>query len=1067
MLFLKSRFLILLLISFLVLSSFASESLEQTFRTPPESTKPWVYWYWLNDNISKEGITKDLEAMVKAGIGEALIGNVVDILNPKLGNVKVLSEEWWSCVEHAIKEAERLGIKVGMFNCPGWSQSGGPWVKPEQAMRYLHTSEYRIQGGKSIKLKLMKPGAEFQQVAVQAYPLPAYDNAVIQVSNIEKISSSVLNNDVKSLFDDDKLLPVTIPKGKSTIDIELINTVTLRSAQLIPVLTPMTSVCRIYSKTNKLDWKLIAKINIDRGNLKAHIGPLTFGALSASFPAVKTKNIRLVFTSTVEGKLSEIKLSGAALLSNFVEKQLGKMSPRPTISATSYLWEKSNNVSEKKMVVHTNQVIDVSKFVNANNELVWQAPKGEWIIQFTGMMPTGTKNNPTTREGVGYEIDKMSKNAAYNHFDSYVGEILKRIPAEQRKGFRHVVADSYEQGSQNWTDNMQELFMRTYHYDPMPWLPVLTGRIVKSTELSERFLWDLRRLVADKIATEYVGGLREKCEQNGLRLWLENYGHWGFPGEFLNYGGASHDLGGEFWLSNPDLGLVECRSATSAAHIYGKKVVSAEAFTSRWTFNVQPRDFKIRGDWAWTQGINHFVLHVYIHQPNEKKPGINAWFGTDFNRHNTWFDYSKSYFEYIRRSSAMLQYGNHTADVAYFISEDVPNMTGEMEPKLPMGYDYDFINAEVLFNASVENGRISLPGGASYRLLVLPNRESMRPELLAKIGELVRNGANVLGNAPLFSPSMENYPTSDNRVRSLSNKLWKKQNGKYLNENKVGKGIVFCGLSIEVVFEKLHEKPRIILPENMLYTHRSDGNTQLFFLTNQTNNKINSEVSFRVSGLQPELWDAVTGEIRLLPDFSQKNDYTIVPLEFGGGDSYFIVFRNKISEQNTVLANFDTFETMLTIPEKWTLSFDTTFRAPKVLETDSLFDFTTHENANIKYYSGKTVYTTEFNYDGDCAIQLAMDLGKVDGLASINLNGKKSEMLWRYPYRSNVSGWVKKGKNILEIELINCWWNRLVGDQQSGTKPMTSTAFIDWKADCPLLQSGLRGPVILQRIKTK
>jgi hypothetical protein len=1044
-----------------------NNNLESNFINPPESTKPWVYWYWLNDNISKEGITKDLEAMAKAGIGEALIGNVVDILNPKLGNVKVLSDEWWSCLEHAIKEGDRLGVKTGMFNCPGWSQSGGPWVKPEQAMRYLNTTEYRVHGGKQIVLKLEKPGINFQQVGVQAYPAPAYDNNAITLNDIKSISSTIVNDDAKKLFDGIKQQPVIIPKGETTIDIMLKNDFTLRSAILFPLISTMTSECCIYSKSEKDEWIQISKIVIDRGNLKVHIGPIRFGALAGTFPAVTTRNIRLVFKSSTEGQLCEVELTGAARISNFVEKQLGKMCPRPTISATYYLWGKSNNVSDKKLVVNPDHVIDVSQYVNSNNELVWQAPKGEWIIQYTGMMPTGAKNNPTTPEGRGYEIDKMSKNAAFSHFDSYVGKILKQIPYEQRKGFRHVVADSYEMGSQNWTDDMHVFFKNTYNYDPMPWLPVLTGRVVKSSELSERFLWDLRRLVADKIATEYVGGLREKCEQNGLRLWLENYGHWGFPGEFLKYGGASHDLGGEFWLSNPDLGLVECRSASSAAHIYGKKVVSAEAFTSRWTFNVQPRDFKIRGDWAWTQGINHFVLHVYIHQPNENKPGINAWFGTDFNRHNTWFDYSKSYFDYIRRSSAMLQYGNHTADVAYFISEDVPNMTGEMEPKLPSGYDYDFINAEVMFNAYVENGRISLPGGASYRLLVLPHRETMRPELLAKIGELVRNGANVLGNAPLFSPSMENYPTSDNRVKTLSNELWKKQGGKYLNENKVGKGKVFCGLSIEAVFEKLNEKPRIILPENMLYAQRSDGHTQLFFLTNQTNYKINSEVSFRVSGLQPELWDAVTGEIRLLPDFKQKNGYTIIPLEFGGGDSYFIVFRNKITEQQSVKRNFNTFETVLTIPDKWTLSFDTTFRAPKVLETDSLFDFTTHENANIKYYSGKTVYTTEFNYDGDCGLPFAIDLGKVDGLASIKLNGQKLEILWRYPYRSNVSGWIKNGKNIMEIELINCWWNRLVGDQQPGEIPVTSTAYVDWKSDSPLLPSGISGPVRLKRIINK
>ena len=738
------------------------------------------------------------------------------------------------------------------------------------------------------------------------------------------------------------------------------------------------------------------------------------------------------------------------------------MSPRPTIVASSYLWPKSEDFAQKKLVIDSKKVIDISGFVNANNELVWNVPKGDWIIQYTGMVPTGTKNNPTTKEGIGFEIDKMSKEIAQQHFDAYIGQVLKRIPVAQRKGFRHVVADSYEQGSQNWTDKMRETFIKTYHYDPIPWLPVLTGRIVQSADLSERFLWDLRRLVADKIASEYVGGLREKCEQNGLRLWLENYGHWGFPGEFLNYGGASHDLGGEFWLSWPELGPVECRCASSAAHTYGKNVVSAEAFTSHWTFNIQPRDFKIRGDWAWTQGINHFVLHVYIHQPNEQKPGINAWFGTDFNRHNTWFDYSKTYFDYIRRSSAMLQSGIHVADVAYFISEDTPNMTGAIQPELPKGYDYDFVNAEVLMSANVNAaGDLMLKSGAIYKLLVLPERNTMRPELLAKIVELVEKGARILGSAPQASPSMANYPHCDNQVAELAKKLWSANTGDY----RYGKGRVFSGLSLEQVFENLQVKPRVQLPAEIWYTQRRDGETQFFFLTNQTQNAVKTNISFNVQDMQPELWDAVTGEIRLLTDFEEKDGQTIVPFEFGGGDSYFVVFRLKAVATAKKTANFPSVQIVMTLPENWKIAFDTTMKAPAQLEVKKLFDWTTHENQAVKYYSGKAIYSTEFDFSGDISQPLFLDLGKVDGLATIILNGKRLETLWRYPYQSAVKGLLQQSKNHIQVELVNCWWNRLIGDQQPGVQPLTKTAFVGWKSDTPLLPSGLTGPVKILTIK--
>jgi alpha-L-rhamnosidase len=1036
----------------------ASNQLEENFRSPPESTKPWVYWYWVNDHISKEGITKDLEAMAEAGIGQALIGNILDETNREyVGNVSVLSDEWWSCVEHAIREAERLGIKVGMFNCPGWSQSGGPWVKPEEAMRYLHVKEYRVSGGKKPRLKLENPVEHFQRVAIQAYPAPACDDDHITTKQIQKITSSAKGMNPRNLFEGDKAPAVKIGPGKTEIEILLKKPVVLRSMQLRPVEIPMTSVCRLLAKNTRGQWTLITEVNIDRGNLKEHIGPLKFGPVCAAFPEVTAKKLRLVFDSETEGMIGGVELGGASRISHYVEKQLGKMSPRPTITATSYAWEKSHDHGKRELVIPPGEITDLSPFVS-NNELIWNAPSGDWIIQHTGMVPTGTKNNPTFPAGEGYEIDKMSREIAGKHFDSYVGQILKRIPPSERSGFRHVIADSYEQGSQNWTDKMRETFLETYDYDPIPWLPVLSGRVVGSADLSERFLWDLRRLVADKIASEYVGGLRDKCEENGLRLWLENYGHWGFPGEFLNYGGASHDLGGEFWHSWPELGPVECRCASSAAHTYGKSVVSAEAFTSQWTFNVQPRDFKIRGDWSWTQGINHFVLHLYIHQPDETKPGINAWFGTDFNRHNTWFGHSKSYFDYIRRSCALLQSGIHVADVAYFIGEDVPIMTGAMEPALPTGYDYDFVNAEVLRDARVDkNGRIVLKSGAYYRLLVLPKREAMRPELLSKLRELVSAGAAILGEPPSRSPSLKNYPRSDKLVAKTAGQLWGNQ---MATERKVGKGKVFSGVSIETVFEKLKVVPAVTAPAEILHTQRRDGATSLFFLTNQTDKPVECEVAFRVQGMQPELWDAVTREIRPITDFRQENGKTIIPMEFAGGDSSFVVFRSKAGKRPPVRKpNANTYRRVKTLTGNWSIAFDTAYQAPASLTVDQLFDWTSSDNPAVKYYSGTAVYSSEFRYDGKTNIPLLIDLGVVDGLATININGMKLETLWRYPYRSEVSGHVKKGVNKLEVEVVNCWWNRLIGDQQPGAKPLTKTAFTGWKATSPLQPSGLKGPV--------
>ncbi len=1037
----------------------AGDRWERAFLDPPESTKPWVYWYWISDNISKEGITRDLEAMAEVGIGEALIGNVVDPAVP-VGRVSLFSEEWWSCVEHAIYEAERLGIKVGMFNCPGWSQSGGPWVQPEQAMRYLVSNEFRLSGPQRLSRKLEAPEADFQVVAVQAFPAPAEDDDRIARKS-PRVNASGIRNP-QALFDGNLSTTADFTEYPARVEIRLDHPVTVRSLELHPADAPMSADCKLEALGADGRWQPVSRFKIDREKLDVAIGPIRFGAVCHSFEAITAREFRLTFTNGAGGRLRSIELSGAARLSSYVEKQLGKMSPVPEIYADTYRWPESAEPESKSLVVDPGQVIDLTAQLDADARLVWEVPEGEWVVVYTGMAPTGTMNAPTTPEGRGLEVDKMNRELAQFHFDSFIGELLKRIPPEKRTGFRHVVADSYEQGSQNWTEGFAEEFMRVYGYDPYPWLPVLTGRVVENADRSDRFLWDMRRLVADRIASGYVGGLRERCEENGLRLWLENYGHWGFPGEFLNYGGASHDLGGEFWLSAPSLGPVEVRCASSAGHTYGKNVVSAEAFTSHWNFTQMPRDLKIRGDWSWCEGINHFVLHVYIHQPDERKPGMSAWFGTDFNRHSTWFSSSKSYFDYIRRSCALLQSGRPVADIAYFIGEDAPKMTGDMEPTLPAGYDYDFINSEVLMqDARVVDGRIELSSGASYAVLVLPPQETIRPEMLEKIAKLVEAGAAVYGPRPERSPSGKNYPKSDERVRVLADKMWGGIDGRHTTSNAYGAGRVFYGGGLKEALVQLGVHSDCLLPEGFLYTHRQEEGSHLYFISNQQERERNETVALRVTGMRPELWNPVTGEIRELSDYSEADGKIYIPLQFGAGDSMFIIFR-KSGKPSSSGMNFPIFETRQLVDGTWSVDFSPVYGDRFRKSFPVLTDWTAQEDPEVKYYSGTATYTLSFTShaaspDGG----VFLDLGQVEGMAKVRLNGVEYPVLWRYPYRVDVSDELNRGENKLEVEITNCWWNRLVGDRQPRAEPVTWSAYIGWNEESALLPAGLLGPVML------
>ena len=698
------------------------------------------------------------------------------------------------------------------------------------------------------------------------------------------------------------------------------------------------------------------------------------------------------------------------------------------------------------------------------------------MILRTGLTPTGMSNSPASAQGKGFEVDKMNRALARHHFDSFIGEVLRRMPASERKAFTRVVADNYEMGSQNWTDGFAAQFKRRYGYDPKRWLPVLTGRIVGSADQSERFLWDLWRLVADRVATDYVGGLRDACKPHGLGLWLENYGYWGFPGEFLKYGSESDRIGGEYWVTG-DLGSIECRAASSCANTYGKKFVSAEAFTGGPPFQNAPGALKARGDWSFCEGVNHFVLHVYIQQPWEDKvPGVNAWFGTEFNRHNTWFEQSRAWVDYLRRSCWLLQQGARVADVAYFIGEDAPKMTGVRKPALPPGRDFDYINAEVIEKKlSVKKGLLTLPHGTTYRVLVLPELDTMRPAVLRRIRDLVRAGATVLGPPPSRSPSMENHPKCDAQVRALADGLWGNENTRQPGERKFGKGCVVWGKSLEQVFAASGLPPDLefrnpAADAKFLFTHRMAPDVDIYFISNQQDAAHKADCVFRVAGRQPELWDAVSGERRDLSDWSAAEGRTIVPLEFAPRQSWFVVFRKPAIEPAHRAANFPGFKTVAEIGGAWEVRFTPGWGASEQMTFDQLTDWTQRHEDGIRHYSGKAVYRKTIELPAGAsnpqpATRVWLDLGEVRDVATVRVNSVELGTLWLGPWRVDITDAVRPGANTLEVEVVNPWNNRLVGDAALPADQRRTTLHGPAvKKDSPLLPAGLLGPVTLRSI---
>ncbi len=1045
------------------------------FETPADSNTVWCYWYWINDDISKEGITKDLEAMKNAGIGAALIGNI----NPAGidGKVPMLSDDWWSHMVHAVTEGKRLGVDIGIFNCPGWSQSGGPWVTSEMAMRYLTFSETKVNGPGKINVKLVQPKKEFQDTHTLAFLAPRAEKINIHELGAKVSSSPTISNLFKA-FDGDTATWIkfdTKINSEISIEINLNEPVTARQISLTPGEAPFKCLCFLYAEIDGNE-KLVKEFEFERSNYNVNTGPIFNGALAMALNDVSSQRFRLVcknFSRQIQNAgFAEINISEAPVLEKYIEKQLGKMFPTPLPNWDTYLWEQQNKIDNTDLLVDAQHVIDVSKFVDENGQLTWDAPEGEWTIMRIGMTPTGTKNSPSAPQGQGYEIDKMNSKLAKFHFDNFVGEFLKRIPEESKSAFKYVIADSYEMGSQNWTDDYEVKFKEKYGYDPVKYLPVLSGRIVGSVEESERFLWDLRRSVADDVATEYVGGLREASSEYKLQTWLENYGHWGFPSEFMMYGGQSNLIGGEFW-NEGTLGNIECKASSSTSHTYGKGRTSAEAFTaSGKAYLRHPAALKKRGDWSFTEGINHFVLHVNIHQPDDKRmPGMNAWFSTEFNRHNTWFGQADNYINYLRRCQHLLQQGQYAADVCYFIGENAPIMTGGRIPEIPDGYSYDYINGEIILDRlSVKDGKFVLPDGMSYSVMVLPPVNTIRPEILAKLEQLVQQGGVVLGSKPEKSPSLQNYPECDKQVQELASKLWGGDVVDGKMNNSYGLGRVFAAYDLESVFDILKvEKDVETADAPVLWTHRTMQGMDIYFITNQSEEEINIEPSFRVNGLQPQLWDAVIGEIRYLQDFTGESGRTRIPLKMEAHRSWFVVFTNAENKsiKTAVSTNFPEFKTLATVDGPFKVDFANKDIGPNEIQSfETLEDWSKSENEKIKYYSGTANYKTTFLLDklpenGE----LYLNLGEVAVMAEVKINGKKIGGVWIAPYRLNISGFVQEGENELEVEVVNLWRNRLIKDKMlPAAEKYTWTVVEDIKAGEEPHSSGLLGPVTIETI---
>ncbi len=976
--------------------------IEKGFRDVPDSVRVAVYWYWLNNNISKEGVVKDLEAMKRVGITRAFIGNQATD-NLPYGNVPLFSPEWLEITHQAMKTAGELDIEIGMFNCPGWSQSGGPWITPEESMKY---------------------------VAWEAGVPDVPQDRIIAVLAWPKIGGASRN------------WTVNPASGNAVLRLDKPFTVRTISLQTTKPYSGNVSL--------RAGGEEIRSFYFDRHNFGLNVGFVPDSPMVISLPETAFPSYELYFDNPKAASIS-VSLSEIPAVEQYAEKSLAKMFQEPLPMWDFYMWNTPPEASAPQFYLSPDKVLNLTDKLN-DGKLDWEAGDGEWEIYTAYMKTTGVTNSPAVKEGTGLEVDKINKKYIASHFDAFIGELIRKIPAEDRKTWKVVVEDSYETGSQNWTDDMRENFLETFGYDPIPYLPVLKGVVVGSADKSDRFLWDLRRLIADKVANDYVGGLREECNKHGMQTWLENYGHWGFPSEFMLYGSRSDQVSGEFW-SEGDLGDIENKAASSCAHAYGKPLVWAESCTAAWNqFGRYPRLMKERTDHFFCEGINATLLHLFIQQPDDRKPGLDAWFGNEFNRNNSWFDGMGGFISYLRRCNFMLRQGRYVADVAYFIGEDAPKMTGVCDPALPQGYSYDYVNGEILREYSrVKDGRLVLDSGMEYSVLVLPRQETMRPEMLECIYNMVNEGLTIVGPAPTRSPSLQNYGPADEKVRELAGKIW---NG----SGRCGKGRVYPdGTELKKVLDELGIGKDFSYEGDakLEFIHRNIGKDgEIYFVSNQEDKAVDLRLSFRApASFKAERWNPVTGDV-LGIDLTEK-------IHLDKLESVFIVFRKDAAPARKYASS-----TRVEPSAGWKVSFSESAGNPAFERSfDTLEDWALSEDPQVKYFSGKAEYSGSFTLE-EKAPRTLLHLGNVMVLGSVKVNGKDAGHVWTYPYSLDITDLVKTGENSLEIKVYNNWKNRLIGDSQlPEDQRKTWTNIQPWEEGDELQSSGLLGPVSIELLK--
>ena len=994
------------------------------FQAPPQAARPRVWWHWMDGNITLDSIRKDLEWMNRAGIGgfhcfEAGMGmkNVVD---NRLG---YMSPEWRNAFRLAINIADSLGMETAIASCPGWSNTGGPWVKPEDAMKRLVWTETLAQGGKRITLSLPQPQENrlYQDVRIIAQRVNSAD------LTMEQMGARLTTND--------------IDKDGGWMQYEFCNPQTIKALRIadghyrsIWAALPAPVTKHLQASDDGVSFRDVC--DIPHGSIRNQ---------TINIPPTRAKFFRVVFDKA-PAFTPELTLFTVPKV-NHIEEKAGYASPSDMMDFTT------EALSSEATPLH--DIVDLTDLTSADGVLQWNAPKGCWRIFRFGYTLTGKENHPAPPDATGLEVTKMDKDA-FTRFLTYYLDTYKETLGDDFSKLDYLLIDSYEAGWETWAPQLATEFEQRRGYSLWPWLPVLTGQIVESSERSEEFLYDWRTTIGELIGECMYENAARIAHDYGLKTYFEAHenGRLYLVDGMTVKSKADIPMAAMWRLSDKQafnssgtMGESDIRESASVAHLYGKPFVAVESMTVNGyvggAYTDYPGSLKSTADLEMANGANRFVIHESTHQPLDNvRPGLGLnFYGQWFNRHETWAEQARAWTDYLARSCYMLQQGRNVADILYYYGEDdvVTSLFGHQTPDLPAGFNYDYLNKDALLDLIQYDGRyLTTPSGSQYSLLVVGKTcRHFSESVVRKIEALRAQGA------PIVCESDDGLPLCPIAFPS----------GQYAS--------VLASLTPDVSASDMTD---------LRFVHRTSPEAEVYWLNNRSETPRLLQVTFRVSGRKPKLWHPETGRTEEV-SYRIDNGKTTVSLDMLPSDALFVVFSEKTEKQEYDVEKSQA-SVFCRIDSPWEVTFfpssaPALYGKPqaeggKTIVVDHLGSYTESDDADIRYYSGTAIYRNTFRLSKKDLSQgrFILDLGEVGCMADVIINGQPIATLWKAPYRTDITDALRKGENEIEIHVVNQWVNRIVGDQQPDCEdPVTYTPVKFYEAASPLLPAGLMGPV--------